>query len=552
MVLETETGTFTKDSTGTDGATNVISTSFQPKAIIMWGVLQQTSDTESGGNASFSHGFSDGVNHRCVDIRLEDNVARSDYRRAQNNDGVLGFLDPGGVGFLAKASVVFNVADFTVTWDLNDTSASRIHYIIYGGSDITGVQVSDFVKDSSGTQPINQSITTDADVQNITAGQGIVFFLHCHKTAFNTEANDLFLQLGAASDTTEEALFSSAGDDNDAVGDPICANRSDKCIIGYGPATTTLQYEAEFNGFDLAGFDVNWTTNDLIADIISYMIIKGGKWEVGTETAGTVTGNKVTTTGHLPKSLLVVNNLQTATGIVENIDQSYNIGASDATTETSGAWTDNDGSATTEIGRASSITKLARILNQDTAGAPTIDGEANVASFNATDFTLDWTNAAAALYRFMWVIAGNQAETNTKTFTINAFLQQEQTFNFTIDVFTQKAFTFLFTVDTFLQKESTQTFTIDTFIQTLDQTKDFTIDSILINRNTKTFTIDVFIKALGQTFNFTIDTFVLKEFTFNFTIDSFLQKEFDQNFTIDSFLLQEQTFTFTIDSFIQQ
>ncbi len=409
MALDVETGTFTKNNGGVNGETDTITTSFQPKAIIIWGVLQQTAESEVRADASFSHGFSDGTNHRCVDVRSEDNVARSDYRRAQNNDGVLGFLDPGGTGFLAKASVVFNASDFTITWDIANTDASRIHYIIYGGADITGVQVSDFTKSTTTTPPdVNQSITTDADVQNITAGEGVVFFLHSHQTAFNSAVNDLFLQLGAASDTTEEAVFASAGDDNDAVGAPLCGNQGDHCILGYGPTAAVIDYRAEFNGFDADGFDVNWTINDAAADIISFMIIKGGKWQVGVETANTSTGNKVTTTGHQPKSLLVVGNLQT-TAVLEDIDQSHNMGASDATTETSGAWTDKDGAATMNVGRASSITKLARHFTVPTTGAPTVDGEANVDSFNPTDFTLNWTDAAADLYRFMWIIAGDGA-----------------------------------------------------------------------------------------------------------------------------------------------
>jgi len=406
MALDVEVGTFTKDYTGTDGATDVVSTGFQPKAIIIWGVLQQTTDNQNAGDASHSLGFSDGTNSRCADIRSEDVVARSDYLRSTNNDAVLGFLNPGGTGFLTKGSVVFNAADFTITWDINNTDASRIHYIIYGGADITGVQVSDFVKTTT-AQPTNQSITTDADVQNITTGQGIVFFLHARKTAFNSTTNDIFTQLGAASDTTEEAVFAAGGNDNTTTASPTSANLGDACIIGQNTSSSAIEYEDEFNGFDALGFDVNFRVNDAVADLISFMIIKGGKWEVGVETAGIVTGNKVTTTGHQPKGLLILGNKQTATGVDSAIDQSYNVGVSDATTETSGAWTDEDAAADMKVGRTSSITKSARIFDINTFGIPTINGEANIASFNATDFTLNWTNAAVAAYRFMWIIAGD-------------------------------------------------------------------------------------------------------------------------------------------------
>lgn len=567
MALDVETGTFTKDNSGTDGATDVVSTSFQPKALIIWGVLQQVADSENGGDASHSLGFSDGTNSRCVDVRSEDAIARSDYLRVSNNDAVLGFLDPAGTGFLAKASVVFNASDFTVTWNLNNTDASRIHYIIYGGSDITGVQVGDFVK-TTAAQPANQSITTDADVQNITPGEGIVFFLHARRNAFNITTNDIFTQLGAASDTTEEAVFAAGGDDNDAVGQPFLFNLDDACIIGTGTASGGINYEGEFNGFDALGFDINFRLNDGVTDIISFMIIKGGKWEVGTETAGTATGNKVTTTGHQPKGLLVIGNKQTVTGFSQGIDQSYNIGASDATTETSGAWTDQDGAIDMIVGGSSSITKLARILNA--LNTPTVDGEANVASFNALDFTLDWTNAASAAFRFMWVIAGDgvaatvetktftldavlKKEDITKTFTLDAVLEKVFTKTFTLDAVLEKVFTKTFTLDAVLEKVFTKTFTLDAVLKKLAVTKTFTLDAVLkILAVTKTFTLDAVLSVLASK-TFTLDAVLLKVFTKTFTLDAVLKKlGITKTFTLDAVLEKIFTKTFTLDAVLKK
>ena len=138
-----------------------------------------------------------------------------------------------------------------------------------------------------------------------------------------------------------------------------------------------------------------------------FFIIKGGRWEVGNDTAKiTTTGTKATTTSFKPKGLFLFNTARVATGIADE-DITMNIGASDDTNETSGSMTDDDGATTTEIGIMSSSTKCLRVFNVLTQAALM---EANVDSFNALNFTLNYTTVDSNAYKFGWIIIGNLTE----------------------------------------------------------------------------------------------------------------------------------------------
>ena len=154
----------------------------------------------------------------------------------------------------------------------------------------------------------------------------------------------------------------------------------------------------------------------------------------------------------------------------------------------------------------------------------------------------------------------------TKTFTIDAILQDTFTDTFTIDTILQKVFTDTFTIDAILQKVFTDTFTIDAILQdtftdtfTIDAilqdtfTDTFTIDTILQKVFTDTFTIDAHLTVSGAiTKTFTIDVILQDTFTDTFTIDTHLVKQFTDTFTIDAILQDTFTDTFTIDTILQK
>jgi hypothetical protein len=183
MALDVEVGNFNK-STGASGSTDTITTSFEPKALIIWGMNGQTSPGESGGDLILGYGYSDGVNDRCIATRSADAQSKGSSENGARNDAAIGFIDPAGSGFTSYGTITFNATpNFQVTWTVNEAIATEINWIIFGGADITGVQVGDFASPAStGTQ----NIPTDADVRGITDGNGVLLVGSVLETSMNS------------------------------------------------------------------------------------------------------------------------------------------------------------------------------------------------------------------------------------------------------------------------------------------------------------------------------------------------------------------------------
>ena len=405
MATSVEVGTFTKDSSGTDNATQDVTTGFTPKAIILWGNYLQTSEAEAGGSAWFSLGFSDGTNQRAVCSSSLDAVTTTDVERFYRVTKCLVFGNASGT-LLCHATVAFATNKFTMTWVENtDTTAARIHYFIVGGADITGVEAGT-ITGISGTGA--QSITcSSADVKNATDDNAVVFFTGVQISTAQIDGNTVHgsLFLGMASSSLHEGVSSFSLQNGVGDGNSPTLVSTNSCIAEV--YVSGVVSEADFTAFDSDGFDINWTTDPSLRDYY-YLIIKGGQWEVGNGTSNTSTGTKAFTTTFQPKGVLMVSQLLTSDTSSQTTDLSFDISGADGTNESSGSVTEDDAAATTVVGRASSTTKIQRTL-VSSADPPTVNGEADWSSFNATDFTLDYTNAAASAFLFIWVVCGDEA-----------------------------------------------------------------------------------------------------------------------------------------------
>jgi len=410
MALDVEVGTFTKD-TATPTGSNVVSTSFQPKALIIWGDHLSTSETERDGDLVHSFGYSDGVNDRALSVRSTDESALVAAFRSFRTADCIAFMDS-TPSLVAAGNADFNATDFTINWTTNDATATRIHYIVYGGADITGVQVGHFNKSVTTTVPVNQDIPTDSDVRGITNGKGMVMFFAHRGTNQNGFVSNVGINIGLATsdDGNQEGdLF--FGEDSGSASAETRQAYSETYALGiYNPASGAINVEAKLNAWlddGTNGFQLRYTTNTTASGWrVAFLIIKGGQWECGNETASTSVTTKTTTTKFRPKGLFNMNIRRTTEGIAQ-ADASLGIGASDATTESSCNVSSKDGTAETHEGGSSSITESVRVLTPLDPGAPIHDAEADVDSFNVTDFILDWTDAAGSAWKFLWLICGD-------------------------------------------------------------------------------------------------------------------------------------------------
>ncbi len=405
MALECETGTATKITTGGNGGTQDITVGHDPKAFIIWGTKNRTSQGLGAGTNCASIGFCDDAdNNVSIAMQNEDNSGNVEARKEGRTDAVLIFLTDSTAAETARASMTLGTLKATLTWDLQDGSiATLLHWISYGGADITGVQVFTITKVTDAA-PVVQSITLDADCQGASDEQAVLFAINIGAAGSASISNNFTFNMGMATSSDKEGVATASGDDNSSTGEYRQGFFGGHVMEKRGPTSGTANYTGEFNGWDSLGFDINWSVNDATAGLIYCLVIKGGKWEVDSgRTMPTSNGDKVYSTSFQPKGLMTLAVRRTTTGQARE-DSTFNLGAaSSTTTETWMGFTAEDVSDPMNVGHGSSNVNVIEIMN---AVDQSIDGRGIVDSFNATDFTLEHFDAGTA-WLFASLVCGD-------------------------------------------------------------------------------------------------------------------------------------------------
>jgi len=403
MALDVEVG---QVAASTGGGSQTVSVGFTPKAIILWGAFNRTTNAIVREDSSGFLGFSDGSNHGASTWQEEDNIASADNRRGSTNIASIKVTNGISTTVDSEATTTFQTNQFTIVWSNAPANAYLINYIIFGGDDITGVQLISQQKPTGGA-PVTQDVNTDADVQNITEGKGIVFCMSPWRNNATEIGSNLNFSFGVTTKTITEANLGMSSDDGASTS--ICREHHTniKFMSKFQASGATLLAECDFTGFDATGLTLNWTTNDSTADFLHFLIIKGGQWESGIETAKiTTTGTKATTTSFQPKGLITFGVRRTASTGRALQDISLNIGAGTSSTARFCAGITNDeGNTTMQIHQWASNAIIHRIVNQ----SGTVLSEADIDSFNTLDFTLDWSNVGPNAFKFIWIICGDSA-----------------------------------------------------------------------------------------------------------------------------------------------
>ena len=397
-----ETGTFSKVVTPT--TLQSVAVGFQPKALIIWGYRRATTDTDTAISASGSWGIVDDEdNNACVFWQDEDGNFLTQTSEGTNTTSSITFLDDlANLLVRSRATITLTPSGFDISWTTQDTVASRLHFIAYGGDDITGTQVRGFTLPSI-VPPLTQSVTTDADTQNIVEGNGVLF-IGSNVKGLGSIGSDIHSGIGMATKTTAEGCVGISARHARPTSEVKQVYSETNIIETVNTIGAALIWQAGFGGFTASGFDLDWIVN-LIGFRGIYLIIKGGQWESGNEAARTTVGKKATTTTFEPNGLFTLSMLRTSEGFgIEDMNE--NIGAVDGLTNVSGGMTDEAGVfavGTSNVGVMSSSTKVVRYNSPVNQAILT---EAQLLSFNPTNFTLDWTTADGNPYKFLWLICG--------------------------------------------------------------------------------------------------------------------------------------------------
>jgi hypothetical protein len=398
---------FQKNASGTAGATQEITLNFTPKAIQVISINSAT-DSSVTSQYHYSHGFSDGTNHSCVASFSKDAQTTSATSRSFRTDAVIAKMNETTHTNLAtRASVIFGTNKVTFTWDVNDTSADWIIIYAVGGEGITNAKVA--------TVSVGRTTT---GVQSYTGlgfnpvqDESVIFTLGGNVTnavgQLNTVLTHSGFSLGCATSTTKRWAISCANENTLATTDTSRRWDNTNVIAEINQTTHVNLYSADFDGWITDGFNLDFTTAPSASNYqFSYLVIKGGLWDVGSIAAPTAIANDidypVSVNGKTPKALMLASTASPSNGII--IHALFGVGVTDGTTQTHIAEIDEDAQDISDAYRTQNAVNIMKFISLNGV----IGNIATFDSFSANNFRLDWPTKDVTGYLIGWVVVAEK------------------------------------------------------------------------------------------------------------------------------------------------
>lgn len=414
MALQVEQGVFAANTSTGDQTVTLADSGLTPKLVMLWGTFRTSAGVEfADGNFTFGVGTRDGGSTQQVSMAsFNDNGAGTSATvHALDNDNVFEIITSDAAeatGVDGKATLVsFGAGQFVINWSNAPASAIKIHYQVWGGSDITAARV---------TKPVT---STSAATQDVTVaaswGQPDLIIHATHSFTSTYGQNDSRVSLGFASKAGEQAVMIHDYEDASANMSLATWYSASRCLLFFGSGTgkdaecsisasgswPTDGYQLTYN--DQASFGFHFISLAVKGTFIS---------KIGASEMLTAGANQDLDLGSgTPKGLLLMaNNSTLADNTVFTTAGTlggFYIGGSDGTHEGGAGTVDLSGNTSSRASRYHSETKaIQRYLPQTTVA--TLDAEAD-ASITGTNFRLAYNDLAAAAADFIWLIVGEAA-----------------------------------------------------------------------------------------------------------------------------------------------
>ena len=350
-----------------------------PKAVILWTSGGSTDGAFRGG-FRFGFGVSDGVTSKSASAASNDALGTSNASRRQANK-VLTIVAPGEV-VLAEADLVsWDATNFTLNWTTNDPSASIIHFVAIGGTDVSSKVLGWTTPTAVGNQSLS-GIGFQPDV-----------VLHAHSggisTALPVSGPHAGFGIGVMNSVGEQWANQAVAFDAQGTSATERVQQTTASIYSMDGSLGTF-YRASYVSMDAGGFTVNFTTVQAAAYPVFSLALKGLKSKIGSfpkSTAAQPAAQSVTGTGFQPSAVLL-SSFQTTTQANPVTHARFGLGASDGTSEGASAFQDTNNLGTTSVDAIDKTGKAFVKVNNNT---PAIEAEADLAGFDSNGFTLNWT-----------------------------------------------------------------------------------------------------------------------------------------------------------------
>ena len=172
----------------------------------------------------------------------------------------------------------------------------------------------------------------------------------------------------------------------------------------------TVKHSADFNGWITDGFALNWTTAPTVSTFqFSYLVIKGGLWDVGNLTSPLAATNNVdypvSVNSKIPKAMLIATSVTTTSTVNTIITPNmFSTGITDGTTHVINSVVDETAAATMDNYKIQGTGNIVRVMGNDGV----ISDIATLDSFSSNNFRLDWTTKGAFAQIYGWVVVAEK------------------------------------------------------------------------------------------------------------------------------------------------
>jgi hypothetical protein len=411
LALAFEKGVFTANTSTGNQTISLIDTGFGTvKAIMLW-TASETAEGDNSQEAIWSHGFGTyrgSTPQRCAVTAFATNgvpntVTSTGFRMSS----ILRTYFNGTPSVDSDADLVsLGSAQFVINWTDAPTNAIKVHYIAWGGSDITDALVSAI------------DMTTGTGNQDFTLASGFGKPDLCLSIGSNpgtTDVDQTFgspIYLGAGKSDSEQ--FISSFVDEDGVADVrVGSYQAGDAIVGYINDTTTFLKAAlgPRANWPTDGIRLNKVTNSLGGTSRAGLLSFRGSFTsvLGSGTAPTAapTVDQDLPVGATPRGAVFVHSNVPANSSIEATHAdlgTWGIGATDGTREGWAGIGDDDAATDTDTHRHHSESKAIKMFTPSTSG--TLASEAD-SSFNGNNVRLSWADTDTVEREYRYVLFGD-------------------------------------------------------------------------------------------------------------------------------------------------
>ena len=548
MTVEIQVATLTKPTTGTDGQTQDLNLNFTPKAIYVISNCNTINNTTTA-NAYYSVGFSDGTNQACTSFASPDNRSTGIVAMSHRTDSVFCDVNP-NFSLYNSASVTFATNKVVFTWNVMDTQADQ-NLIVFaiGGSDITNVKVNtvDVGRTTTGTQDYTGLGFTP------TAGNSILFTLSNFLLAtngFSSINNGCSVNRGVAISTSKRWVTGICSEDGSDPTDTWRFYDNAACLKSLN-FTGAIDYIADFSAWISDGFRLNYTDAPTTSTTkFSYMVIKGGNWDVGSLQSPTTPTNNVDYSVSVNSNTLrglLIDTVATATLTTAQTIAVLSTGVTDGTTQACVGAIDEDAQATSDSYKLANTTNIIKPLTTDgaTLELATFD------SFTTNNFRLDWGTASAAQEYYGWVVVADSApsttpvtQTNTLKFSVDSQIIDTNTLKFSVETPITSIKTQKFDVLTPVTKTNTLKFNVESKVTNVNTLK-FSVDSKVTDTNTLKFNVESKVTDTNI-IKFDVLTSVTSVKTLKFSVESKVTDINTIKFNVENYITKTKTHKYNV------